>query len=555
MLFIPLEKIDIKQRLVYGTIAAEEADGAGEILDYASAKQAFQKWSDKAVKLSGGKSYGNVRSMHNRTAAGKVAQPLHFDDELKKISACVYVADDAEWAKVQEGVFTGFSPGGGYAKMWQDASNPRLKRYTPVVIELSLVDVPCQPSAGFSCIKADGTTELMKFKYAEEAGDLDQGFRAKDGRFFKVKIAAEKWNKYLAEAEKAREEVETAVTHPALEALQKAQEAVDKLEEDDQDAEDEEEDNEDEKKKKMRKALLDEMAKADLSTEGRKKEAEAGEAMPDGSYPIKTKDDLHNAVQAFGRAKNKPKTKAHIKKRAKALGATEMLPKKWGKLAEADGLAKGFGEVARLAQIIQDLDWLKECCEMEQEHEGDDASDQPDALQGAVELLCEIIKDMVAEEGAELGDCMDGNKCIDLPRSVVDQFTKLIGTEHPIMQKIKAIEPVVIVPPTEELMKLNQALETVTGDLAAERKVTSELADGMMTLAKRLETIERQPMPPRGPLRAVDRHLERKPAMIEHQQKVTTGTDTLQMPAGLSPIDQRAWKANQQRLIDQRNRH
>ena len=52
--------------------------------------------------------------------------------------------------------------------------------------------------------------------------------------------------------------------------------------------------------------------------------------MKDGSYPIVTVKDLKNAIQAFGRTgENKAATKAHIKKRAKALGKTDLLPDNW----------------------------------------------------------------------------------------------------------------------------------------------------------------------------------------------------------------------------------
>lgn len=52
--------------------------------------------------------------------------------------------------------------------------------------------------------------------------------------------------------------------------------------------------------------------------------------MKDGSYPIVTIKDLKNAIQAFGRTgKNKEATKAHIKKRARALGKTDLLPDNW----------------------------------------------------------------------------------------------------------------------------------------------------------------------------------------------------------------------------------
>lgn len=66
-----------------------------------------------------------------------------------------------------------------------------------------------------------------------------------------------------------------------------------------------------------------------FSAEQRKKLAQSGVAMKDGSFPIATKADLKNAVQAYGRASNKAAAKRHILKRAKALGATDMLPQDW----------------------------------------------------------------------------------------------------------------------------------------------------------------------------------------------------------------------------------
>lgn len=69
---------------------------------------------------------------------------------------------------------------------------------------------------------------------------------------------------------------------------------------------------------------------ADYTTEQRKQMAADGEALPDGSYPIKTRQDLANAILSIGRATNPMTVKAWIIKRAKALGATSMLPKSWG---------------------------------------------------------------------------------------------------------------------------------------------------------------------------------------------------------------------------------
>jgi hypothetical protein len=65
----------------------------------------------------------------------------------------------------------------------------------------------------------------------------------------------------------------------------------------------------------------------EFSAEERKKAEEAGHAMEGGSFPIKTKADLRNAMQALGRASNRAATIRHIKKRAKALGVD--LPEGW----------------------------------------------------------------------------------------------------------------------------------------------------------------------------------------------------------------------------------
>lgn len=68
-----------------------------------------------------------------------------------------------------------------------------------------------------------------------------------------------------------------------------------------------------------------------VSTPERKKLAGQGAALKDGSFPIRNVADLKNAIQAFGRADENKKSlvKAHIKRRAKALGATNLIPEGW----------------------------------------------------------------------------------------------------------------------------------------------------------------------------------------------------------------------------------
>jgi hypothetical protein len=68
-----------------------------------------------------------------------------------------------------------------------------------------------------------------------------------------------------------------------------------------------------------------------FTQERRMKLAKEGIAMPDGSYPIVSINDLKNAIQAFGRAKDPEATKKHIMKRARSLNAEDLIPENWMK--------------------------------------------------------------------------------------------------------------------------------------------------------------------------------------------------------------------------------
>jgi 2'-5' RNA ligase len=66
-----------------------------------------------------------------------------------------------------------------------------------------------------------------------------------------------------------------------------------------------------------------------FSTGEREKLAKSGEAMSDGSFPIKNAEDLKNAISAYGRAKNRAAAKRHIMKRARSLGLENLIPEEW----------------------------------------------------------------------------------------------------------------------------------------------------------------------------------------------------------------------------------
>jgi hypothetical protein len=68
---------------------------------------------------------------------------------------------------------------------------------------------------------------------------------------------------------------------------------------------------------------------AELDTEERRKLADEGKALPDGSFPIRGREDLQDAIQSYGRAKDKAEAKRWIRRRAKELHAEDELPEDW----------------------------------------------------------------------------------------------------------------------------------------------------------------------------------------------------------------------------------
>lgn len=71
---------------------------------------------------------------------------------------------------------------------------------------------------------------------------------------------------------------------------------------------------------------VSEIAKAaSVSADERRKLAKSGQAMPDGSFPIPDESHLSSAI----RLARTPEHRAHIKKRARALGKSHLVPQHW----------------------------------------------------------------------------------------------------------------------------------------------------------------------------------------------------------------------------------
>jgi len=164
-LFIPITRIDEESREVWGYATTDQVDSFGTVFDYDASKRAYAEWSNEFDIRTGGESKGNLRAMHQKIAAGKLiaVQP---DDVARGIYVGARVVDDAEWKKVKENVYTGFSHGVTLLEA------PRLERRDGKAVEvfrkfrveeLSLADKPSNGGAVFTMVRraADGTHQVL----------------------------------------------------------------------------------------------------------------------------------------------------------------------------------------------------------------------------------------------------------------------------------------------------------------------------------------------------------------------------------------------------------
>jgi ATP-dependent Clp endopeptidase proteolytic subunit ClpP len=91
----------------------------------------------------------------------------------------------------------------------------------------------------------------------------------------------------------------------------------------------------------------------DFSEEERQRLAKSGAALPDGSFPIVTTEDLDNAIRAIGRASDPAAAKRHIVKRARALGAEDHLPEDWA------GGSQNSWEPRKPKALLKKGDWYR----------------------------------------------------------------------------------------------------------------------------------------------------------------------------------------------------
>jgi len=455
--FFPFTKVDAKTRIVVGPVGIEVEDRSKEIMDYDTAKEAFQKFADEQTAASGGKNFGNLRVMHTKSAAGLFVEGYIFDDANKQILGKAHVVDDQAWALVEAGVLTGFSPGGGYAKRWPDPTNPLIKRYTPVIQEISLVDRPCIPGATFEFTKADGVAEtralgqqagLVKIGDAEpQPIGLVEG-KARELAKAAGKEGADDWHEYVTAAEAELLKKVVPIVQPPADIPPKVDPAAAAI-----------------ASQQGKDGVLQKWVARDNTTHETKAAAIAHNAECDAkasvAETVKPLSDLLGKVSAAldRRAESGPMDGAALAAFAKTWKAGDDVPERFQqgfvalrttpddgpvskviteatqadgwpglmaklatvvivpptgepeklakdappvvKVVTADEFAKDLSDVSRLAGLLSELNWLRQSVESETSREGD-SSPIPAQLKTALASLCSVLRNMVVEETGEL---------------------------------------------------------------------------------------------------------------------------------------------------------
>ncbi len=180
-MFLPLTKVDAANRLVYGLATAETPDRAGEVCDYASTKPFYE----------GGRAASPRRPTAARSATcGRCTARSRPARSRRSPSTTTPADRDLREGGRRRGVEEGrggrlhrLLAGRTYAKRWRGGDG--LMRYTADPSEVSLVDLPCLPSATFQVLKADGAAETRAFAESVRIApppEPDQRGRPRQGR-------------------------------------------------------------------------------------------------------------------------------------------------------------------------------------------------------------------------------------------------------------------------------------------------------------------------------------------------------------------------------------
>lgn len=153
---VKTEKTADGDLLVYGKATGPDLDLDEQICDPKWLKTAMPRWAE----------WANVREQHTAIAAGVgIETEQQGDDWYVK----TLVTDKGTAHKVETGTLKGYSVGIRNARVVKDAKAPGGRIVAGEIVELSLVDRPCNPTAKMAICKSVGGGALRP---VDEAGDL-----------------------------------------------------------------------------------------------------------------------------------------------------------------------------------------------------------------------------------------------------------------------------------------------------------------------------------------------------------------------------------------------
>lgn len=399
--------------LVYGPAASSDLDRDQQRLNADWLDRAMPEWAQ----------IGNIREQHDAKKAVGVGVGLtKTDDGQHHIAA--HIVDEGAVKKIKAKVLKGFSVG---------IKNPRVtlgKADAPggevvdgSICEISVVDRPCNPNTLFEIAKADGAGDLEVVEDALLVEKTDaEAFGIPADVYDALPDAVRSALTSLAAAGAAVStdtvKADATVAPGAVVSSPSFLLKLDGLPVDED----------------MIRGLVDArvseqlgaLDKADLSAAGRRKAAAAGAAMPDGSYPIKTKADLRKAIKAVGRGgADHDKIRKHIIKRAKALGLEAMVPGNW----QADGSLKDANKadedtVAKAEEILRDARALAPSLTKADDGDNADGSGGSESadISGADEAIAAIARLIISEAESlaqgNLNEACDISMLLDAVRSL-----------------------------------------------------------------------------------------------------------------------------------------
>lgn len=327
--YLPILKLDEEKRMVWGYASTPSKDLQGEIVPLEAIKAALPAYMQ----------WANIREMHTSSAVG-ITKEANVDETGLYIGA--KIVDEAAWQKCKEQVYKGFSIGGNKVRKVGDT----IKELQ--LLEISIVDRPANPDCRIDVIKVASAEPLVAPEGEGLAKMLGGWLEMGKNLLDKLGKGGDGLSKPAdaAVATEAAQEGHQNVVVPAGEKTETEGDAEDGFD------------------------------KTVFTQEERTRLAGTGAALPDGSFPIRNKEDLEHAIQAIGRAKDEAKAKAHIKSRADALGATSLLPDDWkegskGEKAamttEEQALAKRYSDaqksiLTKAASHLRKAEELREKC-------------------------------------------------------------------------------------------------------------------------------------------------------------------------------------------------